>query len=226
VSQTKCHGRHLLNETDVAVVAQSNQYGADMQSVQVSVWIPILVAVLGIVGVILGQAVNAWRENKKLAIEGEREKIRLEHDDRKDMRTERLKAYSDFLSTWKEWMTSIESLQHIGEHDEGDGVVRVDWAEARELLLSSNSRLSDAWARIELLGSGDVVRVARRAREIGAVLYEKYVHIRRHVGDLSKHRTAMDAMVRDYISAVQGPLLGAFRADLGTDPFGYPESNR
>lgn len=44
-----------------------------MQSGQVSVWVPIIVGVIGLIGVIAGQLVNAWREDRRWKRERERE---------------------------------------------------------------------------------------------------------------------------------------------------------
>ncbi|MET9259617.1 hypothetical protein [Amycolatopsis sp. NPDC004079] len=55
-----------------------------MQSGQVSVWVPIVVGVLGLVGVIAGQLVNAWREDRRWHRELEREDVRWERENKRE----------------------------------------------------------------------------------------------------------------------------------------------
>lgn len=80
----------------------------DMQTGQVSVWVPIVVGVIGLVGVVAGQLVNAWREDRRWKREQQREEIRwsrerekdtarLTHEDRIAWRDRRLTTYSDYL---------------------------------------------------------------------------------------------------------------------------------
>jgi hypothetical protein len=87
-----------------------------MQAGQVSVWIPIIVGFLGVVGVVAGQLVNAWREDRRWKRELEREDIRWtreasrsleQHRLESSLRTRelRLQTYSELLVV----MTKIES---------------------------------------------------------------------------------------------------------------------
>lgn len=55
-----------------------------MQSGQVSVWVPIVVGVIGVVGVIAGQLVNAWREDRRWRREQEREDVRWARENKRE----------------------------------------------------------------------------------------------------------------------------------------------
>ncbi|GLY67288.1 hypothetical protein [Amycolatopsis taiwanensis] len=47
-----------------------------MQQGQVSVWVPIIVGVIGLISVIAGQLINAWREDRRWKRDQEREEVR------------------------------------------------------------------------------------------------------------------------------------------------------
>jgi hypothetical protein len=56
-----------------------------MSSGQVSVWVPIVVAVLGILGVVAGQLINIWREERRWERERLREDLRWERERQRDI---------------------------------------------------------------------------------------------------------------------------------------------
>ena len=47
-------------------------YRQPMQSGQVSIWVPIVVGIIGLIGIVAGQLVNAWREDRRWRREQER----------------------------------------------------------------------------------------------------------------------------------------------------------
>ncbi|MCA1195133.1 hypothetical protein [Saccharopolyspora sp. 6V] len=74
----------------------------------VPIWVPIAVAILGIIGIIAGQLINTWREERRWRREEEREEVRhlrekekeklqREHDNVLDWRGRRIEAYADAL---------------------------------------------------------------------------------------------------------------------------------
>ena len=103
-----------------------------MQAGQVSVWVPIVVALLGIIGVIAGQLINSWRESLRwkrelsredlrwdrenareaLRRDHEREVARIEHS--RDLlvkwRENRLEVYSSFLDLMRRWADDLRQL--------------------------------------------------------------------------------------------------------------------
>jgi hypothetical protein len=74
-----------------------------MQTPQVSIWVPIIVGIIGLVSVVAGQLINAWREDRRL---------KRERDHQKQVAREEktLECYTDLsvlLSQWFELQVSI-----------------------------------------------------------------------------------------------------------------------
>ncbi|MGZ3141329.1 hypothetical protein ACVDFE_04855 [Lentzea chajnantorensis] len=89
-----------------------------MNTPQVSVWIPIIVGVIGLVGVIAGQLINSRREDRRWRLEQEREELRWKREIAKeaDMRREanrahwrdkKFETYSEILAFTKRWHDAI-----------------------------------------------------------------------------------------------------------------------
>lgn len=92
-----------------------------MQTGQVSIWVPIVVGMIGLIGVIAGQLVNAWREDRRWTREQQREEIRWErerdkeqaklaHDSMIDWRERRLAVYSEYLQAILDTIEMISEL--------------------------------------------------------------------------------------------------------------------
>ena len=80
---------------------------------QVSVWVPIVVALLGLAGVIGGQIINAWREDRRWQREQRREDIRWQ----RQKLTENAKLRLEHASQWRETKIRIygELIAALGE---------------------------------------------------------------------------------------------------------------
>lgn len=141
-----------------------------MQAGQVSVWVPIVVGLLGVVGVIAGQFVSAWREDQRWKRELKREDIRWERDMLKSheqhrldndqkIRALRLDTYSEFLVV----MAKIESnlMSNIGTPAAAQ--------EELQRLHSQNLDLVDnaaqLLAKIQMISTGEVVHGATLLKE-------------------------------------------------------------
>lgn len=85
-----------------------------MQTGQVSVWVPIIVGVLGLVGIVAAQFVNAWREDRRWKREQEREDVRWQREldkhsierrtaDLAHWRDKKFETYSALLKYMKTW---------------------------------------------------------------------------------------------------------------------------
>jgi hypothetical protein len=51
-----------------------------MSSTQVPLWVPVIVALLGFIGVLGAQAIAAWRDDRRWQQEAEREELRWNRD--------------------------------------------------------------------------------------------------------------------------------------------------
>lgn len=82
-----------------------------MPSGQVSVWVPIVVAVLGILGVVTGQLINLWREERRWERERSREDLRWERERRRDLDTQwrerRFDVHVEVLAAFRDWEGSL-----------------------------------------------------------------------------------------------------------------------
>ena len=90
-----------------------------MGSGQVSVWVPIVVAVLGILGIIGGQMFASWRDDRRWSQEIAREEARAqreiktaelarEHEITLRWIDQRLTAYTECLSVFEEWLDILK----------------------------------------------------------------------------------------------------------------------
>ena len=82
-----------------------------MSSGQVSVWVLIVVAVLGILGVVAGQLINVWREERRWERETLREDLRWERERQRDIdahwRERRFDVHVELLAALREWERSL-----------------------------------------------------------------------------------------------------------------------
>ena len=108
-----------------------------MQNTQVSIWIPIIVGVIGLIGVISGQLVNAWREDRRWrrdqAREVERERIRLLHASIESLRDTRLMVYGELLDHLNVLVETNRQLMHVG-----DDIARATDLRASSIVLLDN----------------------------------------------------------------------------------------
>lgn len=96
-----------------------------VQNSQVSIWVPIVVGVIGVVGVIAGQLINAWREDRRWKREQEREEIRWLRESRRESikldRDTKVAAYGQLLQTLDRANLLLDQLRNIGaESNQGN----------------------------------------------------------------------------------------------------------
>ncbi|MEU0515593.1 hypothetical protein [Amycolatopsis sp. NPDC006125] len=132
-----------------------------MQQGQVSVWVPIVVGVIGLVGVIAGQLVNAWREDRRWTREQEREEIRWnrqrksEEDARShssliDFRDRRIGLYVEYLQVFQEIREVAFELLFCKDVDE--------YNKFRDIWFGKFEELTAVRLRLSLVASGQVVK--------------------------------------------------------------------
>ncbi len=92
-----------------------------MQSGQVSVWVPIVVGLIGVVGVLLGQLLSTVRERRNDAIrahrEIEQEQRRNRREDELHWRDRRTAIGVDFLITLNAWRELTVDVWHESVRD-------------------------------------------------------------------------------------------------------------
>lgn len=116
---------------------------------EVSPWLPLAVAALGILGVITGQIIHSWRENRRV-----REQIR--HDMLKHWRDQRIEVYSNFFAAVQDWceVASKVTLNNIADPTSTAALALWDRCE------TNRKRARTALARIDLIGSETVFKHA------------------------------------------------------------------
>lgn len=88
------------------------------------IWVPIVVGVIGLAGVIVGQLINTRRENIRWKREQEREELRWQHERDKDgaerehrnmldWRDRKIEVYSELLSAFKDCEYAATETQHL-----------------------------------------------------------------------------------------------------------------
>ncbi|MFD1047181.1 hypothetical protein ACFQ1S_17320 [Kibdelosporangium lantanae] len=109
-----------------------------MTNGQVSVWVPIVVGLIGVAGVIAGQLVNTWREHRNERIRWTREQQRDARQDRLAWRDKRLAVALDLLITMNTWRElAVES-----------------WPDqVSDELRDTVARMSDRLAEMKLVGT-------------------------------------------------------------------------
>ncbi|WP_326565613.1 hypothetical protein VSH64_27515 [Amycolatopsis rhabdoformis] len=82
-----------------------------MDAGQVSVWVPIVVAVLGILGVVSGQLINVWREERRWVREAARDDRRWARERRRDIdahwRDKRFDVHVSVLAAFRDWERAL-----------------------------------------------------------------------------------------------------------------------
>jgi hypothetical protein len=146
-----------------------------MQTGQVSIWVPIAVGIIGLIGIVAGQLVNAWREDRRWKRDQQRDELRwqqerdkelakLAHDSVLDWRDRRLSTYVEYLNSLQGLITMMyESVRRGTKVDASD---EAKWAE-----------ISIAYMKVQqkvmLIASNAVLEVLRRngwTTEMGAGL--------------------------------------------------------
>lgn len=120
-----------------------------MQSGQVSIWVPVGVAILGIVGIVIGQLINAWREERRLDRD-------VQRDHAQHWLTQRLDSYVDLVVALHDWVGGLQNIvTRSGDTPPPSGQTH--------RCLEAGERVGRATVRVGLIGSSAAVV---RAKEI------------------------------------------------------------
>jgi hypothetical protein len=133
-----------------------------MGSGQVSVWVPIVVAVLSMLGITAGQIFASWRDDRRWSREIGREEVRAqcevrsaeltrEHELKVHWIDQRLTAYTECLSAFEEWLDILkQELIQLRSADGDDELGRRDRA--------CLGAMKSAVDRVHFIGSDDAIR--------------------------------------------------------------------
>lgn len=185
-----------------------------MQSGGVSVWVPIVVGLIGVVGVLLGQVLSMWREQRNEMIrtrrEVEQEQRRNRREDELHWRDRRIAVGVDFLITLNIWRELTVDLWHEIARD---GEVT---DETREALSESVTRLSDQRAHLRLVGSQRMSSQASTAVSNLLAISRQIVAALEVPGSDAPDLRAASAQLSAEIRGVRD----VFRAELGVPEAG------
>jgi hypothetical protein len=127
-----------------------------MSSGQVSVWVPIVVAVLGILGVVTGQLINFRREDRRWERERQREDVRWERERQRDVdaqwRERRFDVHVELLAAFREWEAAL--ARAVADRAAGN-----DPAEPDTLTAHAN-RVNEAVTTLTIFGPDKVAATA------------------------------------------------------------------
>jgi hypothetical protein len=184
-------------------------YHGYVQTAQVSIWVPIVVAILGIIGVLIGQVLSARREDKHLRLTDAREDVRwdreldrrqadLDQANQKARREERLSAYGAFLAVMTvrmQMLQDMNTMQHIAAKGEGSGPTDQDFDRLEDIQRDAATTL----ARVMLIGSSIAY----------AVCHTAYLDFHGPIRDQRKEYQAPD-----WVGDVYFDLLEVLRAEV------------
>ncbi|MBP2320480.1 hypothetical protein JOF56_000865 [Kibdelosporangium banguiense] len=194
-----------------------------MQSGQVSVWVPVVVALLagvfGVVGVVIGQILNARRERTREDVRWERDREQREldrvHDYRKHWLDQRITFYSELLAECEAWMEYITRFRRRPK-----GTVEPQ-SDDLEKLKAFELKLRQQEAKSKLIGS-DLMELAIMNFTVSVYMANAYfLEPEMPNEDLNKW---ID-LARDQLKEV----VRVFRRDVGlavVDGDGQPDSYR
>ncbi|MDX8053847.1 hypothetical protein SK571_31140 [Lentzea sp. BCCO 10_0798] len=171
---------------------------------QVSVWVPIIVGLLGLAGVIAAQFVNAWRERKRITLE-------QEYEGRVHWRDRRIDAYADFLAAVEDWYDAILRLETANAIDGAEDGPFTDEDALQARCREQSKASARLLARLDLISTSEVCVAAHSIR----------LNLREWSGEVESGRWPDSRAGADDPSAGIAEefdrLLTALRTDLGID---------
>jgi hypothetical protein len=132
-----------------------------VQSGQVSVWVPIVVGLIGLAGVLVGQVLSMWREQRNHVIQAKHEEQQEERRNRREdqlhWRDQRLAVGVEFLVSLNAWR---ELTVDVWNETTRDGHAS---SQTRTQLSEVVIRMSDQLAHIKLIGTPPMSAAASAA---------------------------------------------------------------
>lgn len=208
-----------------------------MQTNQVSIWVPIIVGLIGLLGIIAGQLVNAWREDRRWARELAREDVRWQREAEKEAAKRAQESQIDWrkqrLATYGEYLGSVRRLIEITEEATS---YRVDTEQKiwplREKYWSEGKITKGVEQNVRLIASDDTRLFIDHSTTLLSwpLLFPSVPHAPSFNPTPEKLRQQAEAdqahlkELKDKIADLEGrlsdyylDLVGHMRVDLGTD---------
>jgi hypothetical protein len=197
--------------------------------VMVSVWIPIIVAIIGILGVIGGQAVASSRDDRRWNREIAREETRTQrelqsaeasrqHELKIHWIDQRLSAYTECLSSFDEWLNILkQELVELRSADGDDELGRRN-RHCRE-------RVKAAVDQFHIIGSPDAVEAGLSTFHIFHG-YHHRVNIIREPAWMPNEPEILRAKFENELIPAFRELRNHLRSDLGVEQINVRLSGR
>jgi hypothetical protein len=145
------------------LVGYSSTGAHSLGGVQVSVWVPIVVGVIGVIGVVVGQSINAWQDRRRRLQERERDEIRWRRERQQAWKDIRLQAYASLLKSLDVAISFLSSAQKATSS--------VQLHRMLEELETKVSLIEQAAAEVELIGDDGVRDITERLRREGTPIF-------------------------------------------------------
>lgn len=178
-----------------------------MQTSQVPIWIPIVVGVIGLFGVIVGQLINARREDSRWEREKEREELRWKRDHEKEMRERdfeherywldrRVEVYGQLLNASREWADVARRTNYP--------YLDMTAGKQTDKFAAADTKLDEAVTLIEIFGSDELIDLTkslhdRRLNWFFDIVGQEFMsiaNINRMSDDLGEQHKAILAQIR------------------------------
>lgn len=189
-----------------------------MQTGSLPVWVTLVVAGVGFLGLIAAQLINAWREDRRLKSELTREQARWDREDHANWRVRRLDTYREFLDATAEWELAVLPYEHYTSlFTEDVDVPKFErTAEMSRRESECFSAAINAHKLLELVGSPEV---QRGANSLMSAL--TYLHLHTPLGDVAgkiiRNWEHLPTASADDAARIRDELVDLMRSDLRLD---------
>lgn len=175
----------------------------------VSVWVPIVVGILGMVGVISGQLVSAWREQRREDVrwrrEREKEQLQRRREDHLHWRDKRWEVAVELMISLNKWRELI-----VDRLREQHGLVE-GYDDTREQLRSAVDGTSDLMAQVKLVGTDTMRTLADETVNLFRTRFGSAMHSPEPLNSDEVEQVSRE------LSLKRRELQEAFRSELGVE---------
>jgi hypothetical protein len=162
---------------------------------QVSVWVPMVVGALGILGVVTGQFVNAWRDDRQW-------KRTAHHDEWRHWRQLKMDVYANFAAALHNWWSTVGELMH---HEAS--------AERQAAIDRARASIDELAPMLNLIGSE---KVAGQCAYIAAALSRRFKLVGEAAEFLETGSGSIDLF--DDLGDKLAETMSNMRVELGIEP--------